>query len=153
MMKNCVTTLFVLISSVYSFSDNLYYPSEKHHLASPPHTPNKDHHPSTDEIMTVQLSNSLLDSRPNRNLPPPADMVQVDVFTSSEGDYHCFRTPSLLYTSNGTLLAFAEGRGRHTGSCSDLGDVVIVVKRSNDDGMTWGPLSIVHSEYPRLQLV
>lgn len=76
--------------------------------------------------------------------PAPADMVQRDVFTSSENGYHCFRRPALLYTSNGTLLAFAEG---HSTSCadSDTEGVVIVVKRSNDGGITWSPLSLVIS--------
>ena len=80
----------------------------------------------------------------------PPGMVQKDVFTSSEGGYHCFRMPALIYTCESSLLAFAEGRGQHTGSCSDqAGDVVIVMRRSSDGGMTWSPLSLVHSEYPK----
>lgn len=69
-----------------------------------------------------------------------------EVFKAGEGGYFCFRIPALLFTSRGALLAFAEGRGRSTGSCSDHGDVRIVLKRSEDLGATWSNLTVVHSE-------
>ncbi len=84
------------------------------------------------------------------SLDPPADMVQRDVFSGLEMGYKCFRSPALLYTSKGVVLAFAEGRGRHTGSCKDtITDVEIVMKNSSDGGMTWSSLTVVHSEYPK----
>ena len=77
----------------------------------------------------------------------PADPIfSIDVFKAGEQGYDCFRIPSLLFTSKGTLLAFAEGRGRQSKSCADHGDVHIVLKRSSDLGHTWSNLSVVYTE-------
>ncbi|MFJ6658218.1 exo-alpha-sialidase [Streptomyces sp. NPDC091377] len=54
--------------------------------------------------------------------------------------YACFRIPAVVRTTDGTLLAFAEGRVLN---CGDATDIDIVVKRSTDGGRTWGPLRIV----------
>ena len=54
--------------------------------------------------------------------------------------YHSFRIPSLLRTANGTLLAFAEGRAD---SNRDYGNINLMVKRSEDDGLTWSGLGEV----------
>ncbi len=45
-----------------------------------------------------------------------------------------------MRTTNGTLLAFAEGRVLN---CGDAADIDIVLKRSTDGGRTWGPLQVV----------
>ena len=88
-------------------------------------------------------------------LPSCSLLLQVDlgsniaykhVYRAGEDGYYCFRIPALLFTSEGTLLAFAEGRGKHTGVCSDHGDVHIVIKRSSDMGKTWSGLTIVYQE-------
>lgn len=63
-----------------------------------------------------------------------------DVFVSGESGYHTFRIPAIVTTNNGTLLAFCEGR---RGSRSDSGDIDIVLKRSTDNGATWGDLQVV----------
>jgi len=47
-----------------------------------------------------------------------------------------YRIPALLVTKKGTVLAFAEAR-RDSGS--DNCDIDIVLKRSGDNGKTWGP--------------
>ncbi|MFC7814470.1 exo-alpha-sialidase [Streptomyces sp. NPDC057367] len=57
------------------------------------------------------------------------------------GGYACFRIPAMVRTTEGTLLAFAEGRVL---DCGDAGDIDIVVKRSTDGGRTWGPLQVVN---------
>ncbi|WP_344883794.1 sialidase family protein [Allokutzneria multivorans] len=41
---------------------------------------------------------------------------------------------------DGGLLAFAEGRVR---DCGDDGDIDLVVRRSTDNGRTWGPVKLV----------
>ena len=74
------------------------------------------------------------------------NVTQTRVFSAGEGGYYCFRIPALLFTSRGTLLAFAEGRGQDSGSCDDHGDVHIVLKRSSDSGRTWSNLTIVYRE-------
>ena len=75
---------------------------------------------------------------------PP--FMRVEVYTAGDLGYECFRIPSLLFTSKGTLLAFAEGRGLHSKSCADRGDVHIVLKRSTDNGKSWSSLTVVHME-------
>ncbi|MGW6904746.1 exo-alpha-sialidase [Streptomyces sp. NPDC054940] len=64
------------------------------------------------------------------------------IFKASQdpGGYACFRIPAVVQTTQGTLLAFAEGRHR---SCGDAEDIDIVLKRSTDGGRTWGPLQVV----------
>ena len=79
-------------------------------------------------------------------LPSSSSPPYTHVYGAGEDGYYCFRIPALLFTSKGTLLAFAEGRGKHTRVCSDHGDVHIVVKRSSDMGKTWSGLAIVYQE-------
>jgi sialidase-1 len=62
------------------------------------------------------------------------------VFYSGLEDSKCFRIPSIIKTQKGTLLAFAENR--ITG-CSDNNEHHIVLRRSKDDGKTWGALITV----------
>lgn len=65
------------------------------------------------------------------------------IYKSDEAGYKCFRIPSLLTTTKGTVLAFAEARKN---DCGDAGDIDLVVKRSSDGGKTWGPLGIVWND-------
>lgn len=69
--------------------------------------------------------------------------IATDVFTSGVGGYHTYRIPSLLATPGGALLAFCEGRktGRR-----DAGDIDLVLRRSDDGGRSWGPMTLVHEE-------
>ena len=68
---------------------------------------------------------------------------QCDLFTSGQEGYHTFRIPALAVTTQGTLLAFAEGRKAGRG---DAGEIDLVLKRSLDNGVTWQPLQIVVTE-------
>jgi sialidase-1 len=65
------------------------------------------------------------------------------IYKNDEEGYKCFRIPSLITTTKGTVLAFAEARKNN---CGDAGDIDLVVKRSNDSGKTWSPLMIVWSD-------
>lgn len=58
----------------------------------------------------------------------------VDVFEKGQDEYSCFRIPAIVQSKAGTLLAFAEARKN---SCSDTGNIDLVVKRSEDGGKTW----------------
>src|SRR5689334_3508689 len=62
------------------------------------------------------------------------------VFTAGEDGYHTYRIPAIIATGKGTLLAFAEGRKAGRG---DAGDIDLVLKRSTDDGKTWGQMQVV----------
>jgi len=68
---------------------------------------------------------------------------QTDVFIGGTEGYHTYRIPAILVAANGDLLAFCEGRKT---SSADHGDVDIVMKRSSDNGRTWGPLQLLYEE-------
>ncbi|MFG2603018.1 exo-alpha-sialidase [Streptomyces sp. NPDC048514] len=55
--------------------------------------------------------------------------------------YACFRIPAIVRATDGSLLAFAEGRVLN---CGDAADIDIVLRRSTDNGRTWGPLHVVN---------
>jgi len=61
-------------------------------------------------------------------------------YTSGTEGYHTFRIPAVARTGSGAVLAFAEGRIESSG---DTGAIHVVLRRSTDDGCTWGPLSVV----------
>lgn len=69
-----------------------------------------------------------------------AQQKPVVVFQAGESGYHTFRIPAIIKYSSGALLAFCEGR---KANASDFGDIDIVMKRSEDGGITWGPLQVV----------
>lgn len=70
---------------------------------------------------------------------PPEPVHQL-LFDSGREGYPRYRIPALLATPRGTLLAFCEGRKDGGGL---TGNIDIVVKRSRDQGRTWGPLEVV----------
>jgi sialidase-1 len=70
-------------------------------------------------------------------------LQRTDVFVSGQEGYHTFRIPAVVVTTNGMLLAFAEGRKRGSG---DSGDIDLVLKRSADGGKTWGHLQTVWND-------
>jgi len=62
------------------------------------------------------------------------------LFACGKEGYKSYRIPAITRTTQGTLLAFAEGRKHHWG---DHGDIDLVMKRSTDNGKTWSDLEIV----------
>ncbi len=71
---------------------------------------------------------------------------QAHLFTSGQEDYHTFRIPALAITTQGTILAFAEGRKHGRG---DAGEIDLVLKRSFDNGESWEPLQLLVTEADR----
>jgi sialidase-1 len=65
---------------------------------------------------------------------------QTDVFVSGQDGYHTYRIPAIVKASNGSLLAFAEGRKSAGG---DAGNIDILLKRSTDGGRTWSAQQVV----------
>ncbi len=63
------------------------------------------------------------------------------VFEAGAESYASFRIPALV-KAGPELLAFCEGR-RHC--AADHGEIDIVLRRSIDNGRTWGPLTVVAS--------
>ena len=69
----------------------------------------------------------------------PSDSTTFQViFEEGKDGYAKTRIPALVSTNSGVLLAFAEGR-----TAGDSGPIDLVLKRSLDQGRTWGPLQIV----------
>ncbi|MFI5856558.1 exo-alpha-sialidase [Streptomyces parvulus] len=79
-------------------------------------------------------------ARPGERAPEFEERVLFRA-DSDPGGYACFRIPAIVRTTQGTLLAFAEGRVLN---CGDAADIDIVLKRSTDGGRTWGPLQVVN---------
>lgn len=71
------------------------------------------------------------------------EVFRTNVFVSGQEGYSMFRIPSVVVTPQGTVLAFCEGRKT---SAADNGDIDLLLKRSHDQGRTWGPLELVHEE-------
>ncbi|MFF3466897.1 exo-alpha-sialidase [Streptomyces sp. NPDC002619] len=81
-------------------------------------------------------------AQPTRPAADTPDFTQQILFKASQDPgYACFRIPAIVRTTDGTLLAFAEGRVLN---CGDAADIDIVLKRSTDGGRTWGPLQVVN---------
>ncbi|HNQ74802.1 MAG TPA: exo-alpha-sialidase [Verrucomicrobiota bacterium] len=65
----------------------------------------------------------------------------IPVFQAGVDGYTCFRIPALLTTHKGTVIAMSDGR---IGGCGDIPTPLdLVIKRSFDNGRTWGPLQVV----------
>ena len=71
------------------------------------------------------------------------EFSQTPLFTGGAGGYYGYRIPAILTTSNGTLLAFCEGRKN---SLSDQGDIDILLRRSTDQGVSWSAQQVVVEE-------
>lgn len=72
---------------------------------------------------------------------------KIPVFESGTDGYKIYRIPAIISLPNGNLLAFCEGRIKGAG---DFGDINIVLKRSTDYGITWGPIQKI-VDYDSLQ--
>ncbi len=84
--------------------------------------------------------NLLAQSNVDFTLPP--QWLQT-LWLSGEGGYHTYRIPALAVSTNGTLLAFCEGRKNGRG---DAGRIDLLVKRSTDGGQTWSRQQVAWHE-------
>jgi sialidase-1 len=90
---------------------------------------------------------------------------QQTLYKQGDFGYACFRIPAIVKAANGDVLAFAEGRVK---DCGDDENIDLVLRRSTDNGRTWGglqvvskgngsthgnPVPIVHAESGRVVLV
>lgn len=69
--------------------------------------------------------------------------IENFVFKSNEEGYSCFRTPTMVISKKGTILAFCEGR---VDNWKDESDIDIVLKRSFDNGKTWTSLQVLEND-------
>lgn len=67
-------------------------------------------------------------------------VLTTTVFATGDGGFAQIRIPSLLQTTKGTLLAFAEGRD---GTATDQQGNMIILRRSRDQGRSWEKLQVL----------
>ena len=84
----------------------------------------------------------------NKKVPNPAPQLSssefmVDALISGSDGYPCYRIPALLrLPTTGLVMLFAEGRRG-----GDRGANDIIYKSSDNDGLSWSPLKVLHSEF------
>ena len=71
---------------------------------------------------------------------------RVEMFRGHEFGYLCYRNPSLVVTTKGTILAFCEARKN---DCNDWDDIDLVERRSFDNGLTWTKMWVVADDGPK----
>ncbi|MBI3838328.1 MAG: exo-alpha-sialidase, partial [Planctomycetia bacterium] len=74
----------------------------------------------------------------------PTNRPPVGLFDWGQGGYPVFNIPTMITTTAGSILAFAEGRA----TTMDDTAYALVVRRSTDGGITWSPLTTVYSVAP-----
>lgn len=84
------------------------------------------------------LISSILLVLPFLSLKEKEDIDQTVLWEQGMGEYNNYRIPALVVTNEGTLLAFCEGR-----ESGDTGDINLLMKRSEDNGMTWSNEQVV----------
>ena len=72
---------------------------------------------------------------------PDGRLEETDLFVSWTGGCNTYRIPALICTPAGTLLAFCEGR--RDKDAGDNGQVDMMLRRSTDGGVTWGPVQCI----------
>ncbi len=69
------------------------------------------------------------------------EKVSGILWQNGQGNYKNYRIPAIIVTTQGTVLAFCEGR-----EGGDSGDIDMLVKRSFDNGANWSSESIVWND-------
>ena len=64
-------------------------------------------------------------------------------YTAGRDGYACYRCPTLAVSTQGTVLAFCEGR---LNGHKDEDDMDVVLRRSTDGGRTWGPMQVLAND-------
>jgi sialidase-1 len=89
---------------------------------------NDDHEQNTVEhTIHIQGGNSPLDI--------------VPVFVNGSVGYACYGIPSIIRSTNGDLVAYAEGRLKEYSDATPV--IRIVCKRSSDNRQSWGSVQVV----------
>lgn len=74
-------------------------------------------------------------------------LASTEVFTAGDDNCHTYRIPSIITAPNGDLLAACDARWKSAADLIHVRDIDIVIKRSTDNGKTWGPMETV-VDYP-----
>lgn len=96
-------------------------------------------------LIALLATGAIVDSAWTGNRPGGsawgADLTQQIVFENGSEGYNVFRIPAVIRAGNGDLLIFCEAREGGDASAIDL-----VMKRSTDDGKSWGELQVVQDK-------
>ena len=98
-------------------------------------------------LLFILLITSSTSSKPGfpPSLPPgclKSDGTNINLYCAGDDGYGCYKIPTILRTSNGTLLSMIEARKY---SCDDKGWIDLRLRRSFDNGTSWTPTTTVHS--------
>ena len=91
--------------------------------------------------LSLSLLASVSFSQPSvpKSEPPPP--VGMSLFKPGDTGSKNFRIPSLVCTTQGTLVALADRRSNGGGDLP--ADIDLAVRRSTDNGQTWSPIKVV----------
>ena len=92
-------------------------------------------------LASVALATSLLVSFQAQAVAP--NIRDVVVFKGGEGGSSHYRIPSMVVAADGSLVAFAEGRGT-SGDPGNGAPTSIKSRRSTDNGQTWSAYQAIH---------
>lgn len=104
------------------------------------------HHPGIFCLLLPLLLSGCVDGAAPRPAAPQIDELITepefyDVYEAGTDGYHTYRIPAVIRTTENTLLAFAEAR---VDSYFDKSENDIVLRRSDDLGVTWGELQVLY---------
>ena len=81
---------------------------------------------------------------PKKNLSDKDTIQFINLFsTDSNQDVSCYRIPSLIMAQNGDLIAAIDERKINCGDLRTNKDINIVIRRSEDNGVTWSEIKTI----------
>lgn len=92
-------------------------------------------------LPAVGISSLLACSQKAGSIEPGREVSHP--FRADDGLYSCYRTPALVITRHGAILAFCGGRLDH---CGDEGNIDVVLRRSLDGGRNWTSLQVLAND-------
>ncbi|MDA9035787.1 glycoside hydrolase [Flavobacteriaceae bacterium] len=93
----------------------------------------------------ILLMLAILSCKSPKNNPSDKDTIQfINLFsTDSNQDVSCYRIPSLIMAQNGDLIAAIDERKINCGDLRTNKDINIVIRRSEDNGVTWSEIKTI----------